>query len=63
MNNFVDCVEVLLEHGADVSLADEVRKYNPLHLACLNGSYAIAKTLLEHTEPADIDTKTKVCLN
>ncbi|MCK4609321.1 MAG: ankyrin repeat domain-containing protein [Gammaproteobacteria bacterium] len=41
-------VKILLDHGADVNVLDNVVGVSALHLAAQKGSVAIAKLLLEH---------------
>lgn len=46
---FLETVRVLVDHGADVNLADEIGNL-PLHLAAKEGHLEVVKLLLELTE-------------
>jgi ankyrin repeat protein len=50
--NCIACVEVLLESGADIDLADP-DGVSPLHLAIMNANWDVAKRLIE--AGADVD--------
>ena len=56
---FLDCVKILLEHGAQASVVD-VNNSTSLHLAAANGDIDIAVLLLERE--AKVDAKDKVCV-
>lgn len=51
-NGHNDVVVVLLEHGADVYVEEDLFTQTPLHLAALNGHGDVVKTLLDHDAPA-----------
>jgi ankyrin repeat protein len=47
-------VQILLEHGADVTMQDDIRS-TPLHLASSNGSLEVARLLIKHG--ADVNAR------
>lgn len=56
-NKHLDIVKLLIEHGADVNVSDELGM-TPVHLAASNGSAEIAKLLVDNG--ADIMARTTV---
>jgi ankyrin repeat protein len=48
-----DCVEFLLQHGADPNLTNRQR-FTPLHAACVNGFDNCVKVLLQHSADPNI---------
>ena len=53
----MECVKILLEHGAQADVVD-VNNSTPLHLSAANGDIDIAVLLLERE--AKVDAKDKV---
>jgi len=51
--NSIETVKLLLEHNADVNIADK-NKDTPLIMACFKGHIEIVKLLLEHNANIDI---------
>lgn len=46
-NDYAECVQLLLEHGADVNCRNASQQ-TPLHLACLSQSISSVEILLKH---------------
>lgn len=46
---FVDTVRALMQHGADVNVADALGNL-PLHLAAREGHLEVVRLVIEHTE-------------
>ena len=44
---FVDIVEMLIEHGAEVDLMRRIKGETPMHLACSTGKTEVVETLLK----------------
>ena len=51
----IELVKLLLEHGADVNIKDDVDRKTPLYNACYKNKLNIAKLLLKHG--ADVNIK------
>ncbi|GJQ64934.1 pain [Trypoxylus dichotomus] len=56
-NSFMDCLQILLDAGVDVNIADE-KAITPILWACVKGYKDVIKAILECGRAVDIDTHT-----